>query len=73
MRFNYIQILFFCIISLSCGGGEKNIHNQRNSEDSAAIAQEILESKKKLEDRALNEKATQILFTMPLSNMLKNI
>jgi hypothetical protein len=58
MHFNYIQILFFCIIPLSCGGGKKNIHNQRNSEDSAAIAQEILESKKKLEDRALNEKAT---------------
>lgn len=51
-----LVVSFFC---LSCGGGDKHVKSHKNSEDSAAILQEIRESKKILEDRAIDEKAAE--------------
>jgi len=59
MRNSLILLLGISFCFLSCGGGENKVNSQKNSEDSAAIMQEILESEKILKDRVEDEKATE--------------
>ncbi len=59
MRFLFILIPVICYLFLSCIGGQTSKHDLSAAEDSAAIMKEVLESKRILTDRVLNEKATE--------------